>query len=247
LGKIQNLVVDVDTGRIVYAVLESDGFLDIGEKLFPVPWGSLAALPAEGIFFLNQSKEQMVKAPAFDKNKPPNMGDMRWGADVLKHYGAPYGYTQRGPFGYDYSYFADEDYYGSSTPQSPGAGINPAPRIEDPYQKIFDSKTIKTISGKLVKIDQLSEFGFGLQMRLTVFVNKKEILPVYLGPAYYLVGPWQAKHLKLGDDVTVMGSLVKVKDEPLMIAASVRRGNTVLRLRDQEGNPEWFGWKKASD
>ena len=247
LGKIQNLVVDVDTGRIVYAVLESDGFLDIGEKLFPVPWGSLAALPAEGIFFLNQSKEQMVKAPAFDKNKPPNMGDMRWGADVLKHYGAPYGYTQRGPFGYDYSYFADEDYYGSSTPQSPGAGINPAPRIEDPYQKIFDSKTIKTISGKLVKIDQLSEFGFGLQMRLTVFVNKKEILPVYLGPAYYLVGPWQAKHLKLGDDVTVMGSLVKVKDEPLMIAASVRRGNTVLQLRDQEGNPEWFGWKKASD
>ena len=52
---------------------------------------------------------------------------------------------------------------------------------------------------------------------------------------------------KLGDDVTVMGSLVKVKDEPLMIAVSVKRGNTVLRLRDLEGNPEWFGWKKARD
>ena len=247
LGKIENLVVDVDTGRIVYALLESDGFLDIGDKLFPVPWGSLAALPAEGIFFLNQSKEQMLKAPAFDKNKPPNMGDMRWGADVLKYYGAPYGHTQGGPFGYDYSYFADEDNYGARNPQSPGAGINSAPRIEDPYQKIFDAKTIETISGKVVKIDQLPEFGFGLQMRLTVYVDKKEILPVYLGPAYYLVRPWQAKHIKLGDDVTVSGSLVTVKDEPLMIAVTVKRGNAVLRLRDQEGIPAWFGWTKTRD
>ena len=69
LGKIENLVVDIDTGRIVYAVLESGGFLGIGDKLFPVPWESLAALPSEGIFFLNQSKEQMEKAPAFDKKQ----------------------------------------------------------------------------------------------------------------------------------------------------------------------------------
>ena len=66
IGKIENLVVDIDTGKIVYAVLESGGFWGVGDKLFPVPWQSLAALPSEGIFFLNQSKEQMEKAPAFD-------------------------------------------------------------------------------------------------------------------------------------------------------------------------------------
>ena len=96
LGKIDNLVVDIDTGRIVYAVLESGGFLDIGEKLFPVPWKSLAALPSEGLFFLNQSKEQMKKAPAFDKKDLPNLGDRRWGANVFKYYGAPAGYAQKG-------------------------------------------------------------------------------------------------------------------------------------------------------
>ena len=94
LGKIDDLVVDIDTGRIVYAVLDSGGFLGIGEKLFPVPWGSLAALPSEGIFFLNQSKEQMAKAPAFNRKNLPNMGDVRWGADVFKYYGAPSGYAQ---------------------------------------------------------------------------------------------------------------------------------------------------------
>ena len=59
-------------------------------------------------------------------------------------------------------------------------------------------------------------------MRLTVFVDKKEILPVYLGPVFYLIGPWQAKHFKLGDKVTVSGSQVTVKGEPLMIATTVK-------------------------
>ncbi len=237
LGKIENLVVDIDTGKIVYAVLESDGFLGIGDKLFPVPWASLAALPAEGIFFLNQSKEQMEKAPAFDKKNLPDMGDMHWGADVFKYYGAPSRYAQWGP----------TDDYGYNYPISPGPGINPASRTEDPYKKIFDPKTIKTISGQVIKIDQVPEFAFGLQMRLTVFIDKKEILPVYLGPASYIIGHQQAKHFKLGDKVTVSGSLVAVSGEPLMIAMTVKRGNEVLRLRDQEGIPAWLGWKKTSD
>ncbi len=248
LGKIENLVVDIDTGRIVYAVLGSGGFLDIGEKLFPVPWKSLAALPSEGLFFLNQSKEQMKKAPAFDKKDLPNMGDRRWGANVFKYYGAPPGYAQkRGPLGDDYSDYDYYDYYDSSYPISPGLGIKPVSPREDPYKKIFDSKTIKTISGKVIKIDQVPEFGFGFQMQLTVFIAKNEILIVYLGPAYYLIGPWQAKHIKLGDDVTVSGSQVTLSGEPFMIATTVTRGNEVLRLRDKDGIPEWIGWKKTSD
>jgi hypothetical protein len=82
-------------------------------------------------------------------------------------------------------------------------------------------------------------------MRLTVLIDKKEILSVYLGPAFYLVGPWQAKHIKLGDQVTVSGSQVTVSGEPLMIAVTVKRGNEVLRLRDQEGIPAWIGWKRS--
>jgi sporulation protein YlmC with PRC-barrel domain len=245
LGKIENLVVDIDTGRIVYAVVESGGFLGIGDKLLPVPWESLAALPSEGIFFLNQSKEQMEKAPAFDRKNLPNMGDMVWGANVFKYYGAPSGYAQWGPLDYDYGYY---DYY-SNYPISPGSGINPAPkkRTEDPYKKIFDSKTIKTISGQVIKIDQVPEFGYGLQMRLTVFIDKNEILAVYLGPAFYLAGPWQAEHFKLGDKVIVSGSQVTVHGEPLMIAMTVKRGNELLRLRDKDGIAEWIGWRKTSD
>jgi sporulation protein YlmC with PRC-barrel domain len=246
LGKVEDLVVDIDRGRIVYAILDSGGFLDIGGKLFAVPWKSLGAIPSEGIFFLNQSKEQMEKAPAFEKKNLPDMGDMNWGANVFKYYGAPSAYAQGEPLGYDYDY-GYHDYYGSNYPISPGSGINPPPGAGDPYQKIFDSKTIKTISGQVIKIDQVPEFGFGFQMRLIVFIDKKEILPVYLGPAFYVTGHQQAKHFKLGDKVTVSGSQVTVSGEPLMIAMTVKRGNEILRLRDQEGIPAWIGWKRASD
>jgi hypothetical protein len=75
----------------------------------------------------------------------------------------------------------------------------------------------------------------------------KAFLREYLGPAFYIVGPRQAKHLKLGDTVTVSGSRVTVKGEPLMIAMTVKRGNEVLRLRDQEGLLAWIGWKQTSD
>lgn len=240
LGKIDNLVVDIDSGRILYAVLRSGGFLGIGDKLLPVPWESLAALPSDGIFFLNQSKEQMEKAPAFEKDKLPNMGDRQWGEGIFKYYGGP-DYESRGRMGMGYGYGQGYGGFGGSYgyPMPPGTGR------EEISKKIFDSKTIKTISGQVIKVDRVPEPGSGMQMRLTVFIDKKEVLPVYLGPAFYIVGSEEANIFKIGDQVTVTGSQVTDRGEPFMVATTVKRGNKVLRLRDKDGNPEWIGWKKT--
>ena len=234
LGKIDNLVVDVDTGRILYAILESGGFLGMGAKLFPVPWASLAALPLEGTFFLNQTKDQLAKAPAFEKKNLPDVGDVQWGEGVFKHYGVP-GYEQGGPMGYGYGYGG---YYGS--PMYPGPGR------EDPYRKIFDSKTIETITGQVIKVERTPEPRVGMEMRLTVLMDKKEVLPVYLGPPAYIEVPGSSTHLLLGDTVTVSGSRVTRGGEAFLIATTVTRGKDVLRLRDKDGNPEWIGWKTSS-
>ena len=82
-------------------------------------------------------------------------------------------------------------------------------------------------------------------MRLTVFIDKKEVLPVYLGPAFYIAGSEEASHFKIGDEVTVTGSQVTRGAESFMLATTVKRGNEVLRLRDKDGHPEWIGWKKS--
>ena len=231
LGKIENLVVDIDSGRILYAVLGSGGLLGFGDKLFPVPWEALAALPSEGIFFLNKSKEQMEKAPFFSKNNLPDMTDLHWGEDIFKHYGIP-GYVGRGSL----SYYGYRGYYGY--PMYPG------PARVDLYKKTFDPKTMKTITGQVIKVDHVPDPGYGMDIRLTVFVDKKEVLPVYLGPAFYIEGSGQPKYFKMGDKITVTGSQVTVSDETFIIATTVKQGDEVLILRDDAGTPEWLGLKK---
>ncbi len=231
LGKIGNLVIDIDTGRVLYALLEP-GEAAGGDRFYPVPWESLSALPLEGIFFLNQSKEQMASAPVFDKRNLRNLTDARWGEDIFNHYGIP-GYANRGTLGFSYGYYG---YQGYPTP--------PAAR-QDPYQKFFDPNAIRTVSGEVMKIDHVPVPGFGMEMRITVFVGPREILPVYLGPTYYVESPGPTKYFRRGDKVTVTGSQVTVRGELFVLATSVKLGSEILQLRDKEGNPEWVGWRRA--
>src|ERR1035437_8694811 len=41
LGKVNELMVDIPSGRIAYAVLSFGGILGMGNKLFAVPWSAL--------------------------------------------------------------------------------------------------------------------------------------------------------------------------------------------------------------
>ena len=41
LGKIEEVMIDTEEGKIAYAVLSFGGFLGIGNKLFAIPWEAL--------------------------------------------------------------------------------------------------------------------------------------------------------------------------------------------------------------
>ena len=91
LGKIEHLMIDLESGRVAYAVLSFGGFLGMGDKLFAIPWSSLALDTVEHRFILNVDKELLKAAPGFDKDRWPNMADHTWGAKVYTYYGAkPY-------------------------------------------------------------------------------------------------------------------------------------------------------------
>ena len=87
LGKIEELMIDVNTGRVAYAVLSFGGVLGLGNKLFAVPWQSLALDQDDKIFILNVSKDQLDQAPGFDKENWPDMNADEWGAGIHTHYG----------------------------------------------------------------------------------------------------------------------------------------------------------------
>ncbi len=87
LGKIEEIMLDLEKGRVAYAVLSLGGFLGMGEKLFAVPFEALRLDATREHFTLDVDKEKLKKAPGFDKHNPPQAADRTWGAEVYKFYG----------------------------------------------------------------------------------------------------------------------------------------------------------------
>jgi sporulation protein YlmC with PRC-barrel domain len=71
MGKIEDIMLDITTGKIEYVVIEFGGFLTIGEKYFAIPFNLLKVDPERKAFIFNQSKEMLEKAPGFDLNHWP--------------------------------------------------------------------------------------------------------------------------------------------------------------------------------
>jgi hypothetical protein len=87
VGHIKELMIDLRTGRITYAVLSFGGILGLGDKLFAVPWAALRLNQEENFFLLDVFKERLEKAPGFDKDHWPNMQDPAWSSEVDRYYG----------------------------------------------------------------------------------------------------------------------------------------------------------------
>jgi len=91
LGKVDEIMVDIPSGRIAYVVLSFGGVLGMGDKLFAVPWTALRVDEDEKCFILDVSKSTLESAPGFDKNNWPDMANTSWGTEIYQHYGAtPY-------------------------------------------------------------------------------------------------------------------------------------------------------------
>ncbi len=87
LGKIEDIMIDLPTGRVAYAVLSFGGFLGLGDKLFAIPWAVLGVDQDNQRFVLNVAKETLESAPGFDKDNWPDFGDPQYNSQVHNHYG----------------------------------------------------------------------------------------------------------------------------------------------------------------
>jgi hypothetical protein len=48
------------------------------------------------------------------------------------------------------------------------------------------------------------------------------------------------------DTIEVKGSRTTVAGKPAIIAAEVKKGDELLKLRDESGFPVWAGWRRRS-
>ncbi len=94
IGEIKDLMIDVSTGEISYAVLSvSTGFLNLDSKYFAVAWGAFnfdkyrADTYGENVLTLDVSKERLENSPGFDKDNWPTHADSTFIDSVNSYYG----------------------------------------------------------------------------------------------------------------------------------------------------------------
>src|ERR1700750_1507093 len=68
IGKISDIMLDVRSGRVAYAVLAEGGFLGMGSTLHAIPWSALTLDTDEKCFFVDITAEQIKSEPGFDKD-----------------------------------------------------------------------------------------------------------------------------------------------------------------------------------
>lgn len=87
LGDIKDFMLDVDNGRVLYAVLDFGGFLGIGDKYFAVPLEAFRPDTQSEKLVLDVDKARLENAPGFDKNNWPATPDASFIESVYDFYG----------------------------------------------------------------------------------------------------------------------------------------------------------------
>jgi hypothetical protein len=110
------------------------------------------------------------------------------------------------------------------------------------YNRMYDPKTVETISGEVMRVDKIlptKGMTYGAHM---VVKTDTETISVHLGPAWYLES--QDVKIERKDQVEITGSRITFRGKPAIIAAEVKKGEEVLKLRDEDGFPVWSGWRQ---
>ena len=89
LGTIDDVVIDLDSGKVTYAAVGVGGVLGMGEKLFAVPFDEFKISQDKSnnlVLALDISKDRLEKAPGFDKSHWPDFASHEWRNQVDSYY-----------------------------------------------------------------------------------------------------------------------------------------------------------------
>jgi hypothetical protein len=92
IGHIEDLSIGKVSGQVVHALLSFGGFLGIGERFHPLPWGVLKYDVARDGYVVPLDKDQLKAAPSYTKDELEAFGgEDRDYRDALYDYYGPYG------------------------------------------------------------------------------------------------------------------------------------------------------------
>ncbi len=107
------------------------------------------------------------------------------------------------------------------------------------WQQMYDPAKAETITGQVVEVKEFeSRNGITRGTGFTLKTGDKTVI-VHLGPEPYVQK--QAVKIAAGDTVEVTGVRSSRRGQEFFLAGQVKKGDEVLKLRDETGRPLWAG------
>ena len=95
IGDVSDFVVDLESGRILYTLVSSGGFLGVGDHQSAVPAQMLrASADGQNELVLDVNKEKLKGAPRFNNERAENLNNAGYVREVYSYYDRPIGWLR---------------------------------------------------------------------------------------------------------------------------------------------------------
>jgi len=110
-------------------------------------------------------------------------------------------------------------------------------------ERAYDTETVATVSGTVKEVEETTRTGGRSGGIHVVMKTEDGVVQAYLGPKWYIDN--LDLDLKKGDSVEVTGSRLYIDETEVIIVRSIKRGSETVVLRDEDGVPNWSGWRRG--
>lgn len=86
LGKLEELVLGGDDGRVQWVVVSYGGFLGLGDRLTALPWHRISLSADEAYVVTDLTRDELVRAPSFARGEWPDFAKAPWVTALRKYY-----------------------------------------------------------------------------------------------------------------------------------------------------------------
>lgn len=218
LGEIEDVAVDMRTGRVAYAIISYGGALEVGQEMAAVPWTAMKPRLDDDEFVLNTDRGDLTEY-RIEPNE--NLASVDFGRRLHERFNlepywvGAYGFAGEGEF--------------------EGGGAWSA---QSQFNQQYDAEKSQTIEGELISVGSFRPAaGADEGMRLRIRTEDGRTVTVYAGPSWF--ARQRDFDLDRGDQVTIVGSQATVDNRQVILAKEVRSEDKTLQLRDEQGRPQW--------
>jgi hypothetical protein len=122
----------------------------------------------------------------------------------------------------------------SADASKPGAG--PA------MGRMYDPSTVSTLRGTATAVTVVPGRGGRSGGTHVTLEGGDQTVDVRLGPSWFLER--EGLTVAKGDAIEVTGSVIDSDDDSFLIARELKKGDKVVKLRDEQGVPLWSGSRR---